>query len=121
MTAGGPAPAGRRYAAGTVFAAVVVFELFIPDCHTLKQKRAVLRSVLDGLHRRHRVAVAEVGHQDRWQRADIGIATVSGSHAQVVEVLDAVARFVWSFPELEVLAERRSWLEPDDATEHHRA
>jgi uncharacterized protein YlxP (DUF503 family) len=102
-----------------VYAAVVEFELFLPDCHTLKQKRAVLRPVLDGLQRRHHVAASEVGAQDKWQRADIGIAMVSGSHTHVVEVLDAVERFVWSFPELEVLAQRRSWLETDDATDHH--
>ena len=103
-----------------MFAAVVVFELFFPDCHTLKQKRAVLRPVLDGLQRRHRVAASEVACQEKWQRADIGVATVAGSHTHVVEVLDAVERFVWSFPELEVLAQRRSWLETDDAPEHPR-
>ncbi len=103
-----------------MFAAVVVFELFIPDCHTLKQKRSVLRPMVDGLHRRLRVSAAEVAHQDTWQRADIGIAAVSGSHAHVVDVLDAVERFVWSFPEVEVLAQRRIWLDADDATEHHR-
>lgn len=102
-----------------MFAAVVEFELFLPDCHTLKQKRAVLRPVLDGLQRRHHVAAAEVGMQDKWQRADIAAATVAGTHSHVQDVLDAVERFVWSFPELEVLAERRSWLETDDAPEHH--
>jgi uncharacterized protein YlxP (DUF503 family) len=109
------------YAAGTVFAAVVEFELFIPDCHTLKHKRAVLRPVLEGLQRRFRVSAAEVGQQDKWQRADIGIATVAGSHSHVLDVLDAVERFVWSFPEVEVLSQRRSWLETDDAPEHHRS
>jgi hypothetical protein len=94
-----------------VFAAAVVFELFIPDCHTLKQKRAVIRPIVDGLHRRFRVASAEVGHLDKWQRADVGVGVVSGTERHVLEVLDDVERFVWSFPEIEVLAQRRTWLD----------
>lgn len=103
-----------------MFAAVVVYELFIPDCHTLKQKRSVLRPIVEGLQRRFRVTAAEVGHQDKWQRADVGLAAVAGSHAHVLDVLDAIERFVWSFPEVEVLSERRTWVDTDDADEHRR-
>jgi uncharacterized protein YlxP (DUF503 family) len=94
-----------------VFAVAVVFELFIPDCHTLKQKRGVIRPIVDGLHRRFRVASAEVGHQDKWQRTDIAVAVVTGTERHALEVLDEVERFVWSFPEVEVLSQRRSWLD----------
>ena len=94
-----------------MFAAVVVFELFIPDCHTLKEKRSVVRPIVDGLQRRYRVASAEVGHADKWQRTDIAAAVVSGSARHTEEVLAEVERFVWSFPEIEVLHQRRSWLE----------
>ena len=93
--------------------AALRFELFLPDCHTLKQKRAVLRSILDGLRRRYRVAAAEVGLLEKWQRADIGVAVVAGTEAHVLDVLGEVERFVWSFPEIQVLDARRSWLEED--------
>jgi uncharacterized protein YlxP (DUF503 family) len=98
-----------------VFAVAVVFELFIPDCHTLKQKRTAVRPIVDGLHRRFRVSAAEVGHLDKWQRADIGIAVVSGTESHVRDVLGEIERFVWSFPEIEVLTQRRTWLDVDDA------
>lgn len=94
-----------------MYAAAVVYELFIPDCHTLKQKRGVVRPIVDGLHRRFRVASAEVAQQDKWQRADIGVAVIADSESHVLDVLGQCERFVWSFPEIEVLAERRSWLE----------
>jgi len=93
--------------------AAVRFELFIPDCHTLKQKRSVVKPMVEGLRRRHHVSSAEVGHQDKWQRADIGVAVVAGSEAHVLDVLGEVERFVWSFPEVQVLASHRSWLEED--------
>ena len=96
-----------------MYACAVTFQLFIPDCHTLKQKRAVVRPMVDGLQRRFKVSAAEVGMQDKWQRADIGVAVVSGTEAHVLDVLGAVERFVWSFPEVQVLDQRRSWLEED--------
>ena len=71
--------------------------------HSLKEKRSVLRPILEGCRRRFAVAAAEVDHQDLWQRAELGMAAVSSialGHAG--EVLDAVERFVWSFPEVEV-------------------
>ncbi len=93
--------------------AAVRFELFIPDCHTLKQKRAVVRPIVDGLRRRYRVASAEVGMLDKWQRADVGVAVVAATEAHVLDVLGEVERFVWSFPEVQVLGSYRSWLEEE--------
>jgi uncharacterized protein len=92
-------------------AAAVVFELFIPDCHSLKQKRSVVRPIVDGLQRRFKVSSAEIGRQDKWQRADIGVAVISGTESHVLDVLGEVERFVWSFPEVQVLDQRRSWME----------
>jgi uncharacterized protein YlxP (DUF503 family) len=71
--------------------------------------------VLDGIRNRYPVAAAETDHQDRWQRAEIGIAAVSSSAKVVREVVDGVERFVWSFPEVEVLGTRRFWAD-DDST-----
>jgi uncharacterized protein len=49
------------------------------------------------------VAAAEVGYQDKWQRAELGFAAVAGNAGHVTDVMQAVERFVWSFPEVEVL------------------
>ena len=56
------------------------------------------------------MAAAETG-DDRRQRAEVSFAAVSGSVAQATEVIDAVERFVWSFPELEVVSTERAWLD----------
>ena len=50
------------------------------------------------------MAVAEVDYQDKWQRAGIGVAVVAASAGHAEEVLQAVERFVWSFPEVEVVS-----------------
>lgn len=84
-------------------------ELHLPASHSLKEKRAVVRPLLDGCRHRFGVSVAEVDHQDLWQRAAIGVAVVSSSPRRAAEVLDSVERFVWSFPEVEVGSCRRQW------------
>ena len=88
-------------------------DLRFPGCRSLKEKRAVLRPIIDGLANRHPVAVAEVDHHDLWQRGTIGIATVSGSPSHAAEVMAEAERFVWSFPEIEVLDSVERWLEEE--------
>jgi len=93
-----------------VHAAALEVDLRLPHSTSLKDKRAVLRSVLDGARNRYRVASAEVGHQDLRQRALVGFAAVAGTPSHVTEVLDEVERFVWSFPDVEVITTDRTWL-----------
>ena len=83
------------------------FDLHLPAVHSLKEKRAVIRPILDGARHRFQVAAAEVDHQDQWQRAGLGMAAVGSTIGHVGEVLDRVERFVWSFPEVEVLSSER--------------
>jgi uncharacterized protein len=88
-------------------------QLHLPVCRSLKDRRQVVKPIVEGARQRFRVSVAEVGRLDRWQWAEIGFAVVSGEHHHAVTVIDEVERFVWSFPEVEVVATERSWL--DDA------
>jgi len=57
--------------------------------------------------------VAEVDHLDQWQRAAIGVAVVSGSVAQLEQVLDSVERFVDNAEGVELIEVERAWLELD--------
>ena len=86
-------------------------ELHLPASRSLKAKRIVVKHIVDVSRWRFGVAAAEVGHQDQWQRSDLGFAAVADSPSHVEAVLDTVERFVWSHPELEVLASGRCWLE----------
>jgi uncharacterized protein YlxP (DUF503 family) len=85
-------------------------EAHLPASRSLKDKRQVVRSVLDTARHRFSVAAAEVGYQDLWQRTELGFATVSGSVTHATEVMDEVERLVWSQPALEVVRANRSWL-----------
>ncbi len=73
----------------------------------------MVKPILEGARRRFSVAAAEVGHQDRWQRAALGFAAVGPDEGVVEDVLRTVERFVWSFPETEVLAATVGFAEVD--------
>jgi hypothetical protein len=65
-------------------------ELFIPHAQSLKDKRMVVRSIKDRL-KKFNVAVAEVEHQEAWQRAGLGIVAISTTTEHVDKELAAVA------------------------------
>lgn len=73
----------------------------------------MLRPLVDGLRNRHPVAVAETNHHDAHQRAAVGLAVVSSTPGHAREMMDEAERFVWSFPEFEVLDTMSHWLEQD--------
>ncbi|MGI9023213.1 MAG: DUF503 domain-containing protein [Acidimicrobiales bacterium] len=85
------------------------FEVHIPQSRSLKEKRAAVKPVVEGIRQRFSLSVAEVGYQDKWQRALIGVAVVSGSHAQAAQVVDTLERWVWSRPDIEVAGFTCHW------------
>ncbi|MBV6509173.1 MAG: hypothetical protein JJLCMIEE_02241 [Acidimicrobiales bacterium] len=64
-----------------------------------------------GLRRRLAVAASEVGYNDKWQRARIGVAIVAPTQRYAHEVAEEVERFIWSRPEISVLEVTQTWLE----------
>lgn len=96
-------------------AAAVRFEVHVPASRSLKAKRAAIRPIIDGIRSRFRLSVAEVDHQDQWQRSAIGVAAVGASVGHLEEVLDAVERFVASRPDVDLIDVETTWLEPEGA------
>lgn len=71
-----------------------VVELHVHGSQSLKEKRGVVRSLLQRVRNRFPVSIAEVGGQDTWQRAVLGIATVGGDARKLRSVLEQVIAFV---------------------------
>lgn len=77
-----------------MFIGVGRFEVFIPESGSLKDKRHLLRTVTTTVHSRFRVAIAEVDHQDLWQRATFGVSCVADSATQCRKVLQEVEKAI---------------------------
>ncbi|MGP1309258.1 MAG: DUF503 domain-containing protein [Phycisphaerales bacterium] len=73
-----------------MFVGVLQFELVIKQSSSLKDKRRVVRSVKDKLHREHQVAVAEVAALDSLNLAVLGLAAVSNSGAYIHSLFDRI-------------------------------
>ena len=82
------------------YVALLLVHLHFPEAGSLKAKRKDLASVKAQLHGRMGCAVAEVDHQDVWQRATLAAALTGGSAAQLDQLVDGVERFLLErFPE----------------------
>ncbi|MDJ0767897.1 MAG: DUF503 domain-containing protein [Ilumatobacter sp.] len=86
-------------------------EIRIPASQSLKDRRQVVRSLLDSTRQRFGVSAAEVGGQDTWQRATLGFAVVASEARLAEEVVDSIDRFLWSRPEIEVIGAETRWVE----------
>jgi uncharacterized protein len=93
------------------FVVLLRVHLFFPESGSLKSKRAELNSVKAHLRQRMGATVAEVGHQDSWQRSTLAVALTAGSQGRCAEAADSVCRALDArFPQ-GVRVERRlaSW------------
>ncbi|HEY8295588.1 MAG TPA: DUF503 domain-containing protein [Micrococcaceae bacterium] len=92
----------------------IEFDILLGETYSLKQKRSVMRPLVNELRRRFEVSAAETGSQDLLRRAQVGIAMVTGERGHLVEVLDAAERLVAAHPEVELLSARRRLASGDD-------
>jgi uncharacterized protein YlxP (DUF503 family) len=88
-----------RVAVGTV-------ELHLPDVDSLKGKRHILKGLKERVRRRFEVSVAEVNHQDTWQRATLAVAYVSPDSRHANEVVSKALDFIEANVEGHVIDEQ---------------
>ena len=75
---------------------MISWELHLAGCASLKQKRAILRSLKDRLRNRHNISVAETDHQNTWQRAELCAAVVCTDRRQAEAVLSRMDALIAS-------------------------
>src|SRR6516165_4172937 len=71
----------------------LTLEIRIEGAHSLKDKRQVMRALKDGLRTRFNVAVAEIDPSDAWQRATLGVVSISPSRDYLDGLMRNVERF----------------------------
>jgi uncharacterized protein len=91
-------------AAGRVHYGISRVDLHLPGVDSLKAKRALVRRAVTVLERELGCSVAEVGAQDLWQRAILGVAVAASSASGVDRVLDRVRPLIERDPRIVVLA-----------------
>lgn len=81
-----------------------VIELNLPGIRSLKQKRSVMKGLINRLHRQFNVSCGEVDFQDVWQSAALGVAVISTSAVHAEHVLENIVTWIeWNRPDLMVM------------------
>jgi uncharacterized protein len=76
---------------------VLQFSIRLPESHSLKEKRQVVKSLVVQLHNRFNVSAAEVEDQDLWQTAVIGVTCISNDKKHTNEVLSKALAFATTY------------------------
>ena len=97
----------------TGFVGIYTFELLLPESHSLKEKRMVLRSVKAQLVNRVACSIAEVDHHDVWQRSRLTLACVAREAGEADRLLDTAERWLLT-QDFELIAHERDLVSLDD-------
>ena len=89
---------------------LIEWELEVIGSRSLKDKRRVVKSLKDRLRNRFNVSVAETGHLDLWQRAEVSACAVSSDRRRLDGILDSADRLVASDARARIIQARRSIL-----------
>jgi uncharacterized protein len=79
---------------------VVIFELHMPESRSLKDKRRIIKSLVERVFQRYRVSIAETRFHDLHQRAEISIAVVTVKEAEMNKLIEHIRDLVESIPEI---------------------
>lgn len=90
---------------------VLTLEMRFENSHSLKDKRHTVQSLKERLRHKFNVAVAEIEHQELWQRAAVAAVTVSSDHGHAALVLQAVEKEAASLLGPELVGATLEWLE----------
>lgn len=90
------------------------FDLRIPASNSLKEKRHVVKTLIASIRSKYNVSVAEVDHQELWQRCALGMAAVANEGFHLRKVISEVERHIGTFPAVELLDTTLSLHGPDD-------
>ncbi|WP_243289836.1 DUF503 family protein [Bacillus sp. FJAT-47783] len=85
-------------------------ECLIYDAQSLKEKRAVLQRIMMRIKNKFNISVAEMDHQNVWQRTKIGLVMISSNRSITENELNEALKLIDSFPEIERTATTFEWL-----------
>ena len=79
-------------------------EIRIPENHSLKGKRQIVKSIIARLQNRYSVSVAEIDNNELWQIATLGISCVSNHRRHADTIMTGVVNFIaQNYPNVELL------------------
>ena len=72
---------------------ILTLEIYLPDCHSLKDKRRCIKPILSRLHKEFNISIIESDHHDLWQSSQLTVACAATSGPQAEGILSRVVQF----------------------------
>ncbi len=82
---------------------ICTIEIHIPGSDSLKNKRRVIKSIIQRIRNKYNVSVSEIDEQDIWQRATLGIACISNDKNIIHKTFSHIENFLDSNMEIQVI------------------
>lgn len=86
----------------SMIVAIGTFDLHFPEVHTLKEKRQILRCLLDRVKAKFNASIAEVDHNDLWQRGTIGVALVANDRTLLAKMAGRIEEILADHAQVEI-------------------
>ncbi|MGF1760898.1 DUF503 domain-containing protein [Photobacterium sagamiensis] len=94
----------------SIFITLLTIELVIPHAQSLKEKRSEVRGLKDRIRNKFNASVAEVGFQDKWQRAVLAVCLVGSDKRQLESNTDRIRTLCEEAADIEIAAIVQEWL-----------
>lgn len=96
-----------------MFVGVARYEIRLPGCASLKDKRAVLRRLISLIRQKFNVSAGEVDHLNLWQRSTVAVSLISDTQFHARRVLQEIGRHVETHPGVELLDSSTDFISPE--------
>ena len=81
---------------------ICTLDIYLPTTRSLKDKRRIIRSMLERIRNKFNISISELENQDVWGRATLGMAIITTDSAYAQQVLGAAAKIFDQYAEAEV-------------------
>ena len=81
---------------------VCTIELYIPGANSLKDKRKVIKSIIQRIRNKYKVSICELYEQDIWRRAVLGISCISNDKNIIFKTFSGIEKFIEEGGELQI-------------------
>ncbi len=83
--------------------AIGTFEMHFPEVHSLKEKRQILRSLIDRVRAKFNASIAEVANNDLWQRGTVGVAMVANDRLLLQQMAQKIDEILADHSSVEIV------------------
>lgn len=95
------------------YVGVFQVEIDIPGCRSIKERRQVVRSLIDRIRRRWNVSVVDIGPEGRWDQAFLAFSLVGTTYTMCEERIDAIWNFLQKEEDMSTFVIVHYWQEVD--------